>query len=65
MQQNPTFSNTAEDNQRITVDTTSSIANEYVKIMNEHYPKTGVYFTESMLNDLSACSSIYNTATSD
>ena len=54
-----------EENQRIAVESISSIANEYVKIMNENYPKTGSYFTDWMIEDLSTCSALYNQATEE
>ena len=54
-----------EENQRIAVESISSIANEYVKIMNENYPKTGSYFTDWMIDDLSTCSALYNQATAE
>lgn len=53
---------TPEENQRIAVESISAIANEYVEIMNENYPKTGRHFTNWMIEDLSTCSAIYNEA---
>ncbi len=38
----------------------SGMANAYVEVMNINYPKTGMYFTDWMLEDLSLCSSFYN-----
>ena len=40
--------------------TVSGMANAYVEIMNVNYPKTGMYFTDWMLEDLSLCSSFYD-----
>jgi hypothetical protein len=33
--------------------------------MNENYPKTGSYFTDWMIDDLSTCSALYNQATAE
>ena len=55
----------SEENQRITVESISAIANEYVSIMNENYPKTGTYFTDWMIDDLSTCSTLYNQSTNE
>ncbi len=38
----------------------SGMANAYVEVMNINYPKTGMYFTDWMLEDLSLCSSYYD-----
>ena len=38
----------------------SGMANAYVEVMNINYPKTGMYFTDWMLEDLSLCSSFYD-----
>ena len=40
--------------------TVSGIANAYVEVMNVNYTKTGIYFTDWMLEDLSLCSSFYD-----
>ncbi len=40
--------------------TISGIANAYVEVMNVHYLKTGIYFTDWMIEDLSTCSALYN-----
>ena len=40
--------------------TVSGIANAYVEVMNVNYTKTGIYFTDWMLEDLSLCSSLYD-----
>ena len=53
---------TPQENQKISIDTVSNIANEYVKVMNENYSKSGMYFTDWMVEDLSTCSSIYNSS---
>jgi hypothetical protein len=50
----------SEVNQRKAVRSISTIANEYVEIMNDHYTKTGSYFTDWMMDDLSLCSAIYD-----
>ena len=55
----------SEENQRIAVESISAIANEYVSIMNENYPKTGTYFTDWMIDDLSTCSALYNQSTTE
>ena len=47
------------DNKRTTDNTINLIFNEYVKIMNENYAKTGMYFTDMMIDDLSTCSALY------
>ena len=54
-----------EENLRITLETIGTIANEYVKIMNENYPKTGVYFTDWMMDDYTSCSYLYNQGIND
>jgi hypothetical protein len=41
------------------ISTVSGIANAYVEVMNVHYPKTGIYFTDWMIDDLSTCSALY------
>lgn len=43
--------------------TVSGIANAYVEVMNVNYPKTGIYFTDWMLEDLSLCSAMYEMET--
>ena len=55
----------SEENQRIAVESITAIANEYVSIMNENYAKTGTYFTDWMIDDLSTCSALYNQATTE
>ena len=55
----------SEENQRIAVESISAIANEFVSIMNENYAKTGTYFTDWMIDDLSTCSAFYNQATTE
>ncbi len=55
----------AEENQRIAVESISAIANEYLSIMNENYAKTGTYFTDWMIDDLSTCSAFYSQATTE
>ena len=55
----------SEENQRIAVESISAIANEYVSIMNENYAKTGTYFTDWMIDDLSTCSALYNQSTTE
>ena len=49
-----------EENKRLSINSISSIANEYVKVMNDNYAKTGTYFTDWMLEDLSICSALYD-----
>lgn len=44
------------------IGTISGIANAYVEVMNVHYPKTGIYFTDWMIEDLSLCSAMYEMA---
>ena len=46
-------------NKRTTDNTISLIFNEYVEILNKNYAKTGMYFTDWMIDDLSTCSSLY------
>ena len=46
-----------------TIATVSAIANAYVEVMNVNYPKTGMYFTDWMLEDLSLCASMYEMET--
>lgn len=46
-------------NKRTTNNTISLIFNEYVEILNKNYAKTGMYFTDWMIDDLSTCSSLY------
>ena len=55
----------SDENQRIAVESISAIANEYVKIMNENYSKTGAYFTDWMIDDLSTCSALFNQVTTE
>tara|TARA_B100001093_G_scaffold511089_1_gene578250 strand:+ start:553 stop:987 length:435 start_codon:yes stop_codon:yes gene_type:complete len=47
------------DNKRNNDNTINLFFSEYVKIMNENYAKTGIYFTDWMRDDLSTCSVLY------
>ncbi|MAD48472.1 MAG: hypothetical protein CMQ53_03855 [Gammaproteobacteria bacterium] len=47
------------DNKRNNDNTINLFFNEYVKIMNVNYAKTGIYFTDWMRDDLSTCSALY------
>jgi len=55
----PSADNKIADNKRINENAINLIFNEYVKIMNENYAKTGIYFTDWMRDDLSTCSVLY------
>ena len=48
------------EHQSNTFATVSAISDAYVEVMNVNYPKTGIYFTDWMLEDLSLCSSFYD-----
>ena len=47
------------DNKRNNDNTINLFFSEYVKIMNENYARTGIYFTDWMRDDLSTCSALY------
>ena len=48
-----------EEHIKNVIATISGAANAYVEVMNVNYPKTGIYFTEWMIEDLSTCSALY------
>ena len=48
-----------EEHIKNVIATVSGAANAYVEVMNVNYPKTGIYFTEWMIEDLSLCSAMY------
>ena len=51
-----------EEHIKNVIATVSGAANAYVEVMNVNYPKTGIYFTEWMIEDLSTCSALYEMA---
>lgn len=55
----PSADNKIANNKRINENAINLIFNEYEKIMNENYAKTGMYLTDMMIDDLSTCSVLY------
>jgi hypothetical protein len=50
------------ENKKAAVNVISLITEEYGNIMNDNYVKTGEYFTDWMIEDLSTCSRLYELA---
>ena len=53
---------TPAENKKAGVNVISLITEEYGKIMDDNYVKTGEYFTDWMIEDLSTCSQLYELA---
>ena len=51
---------TLAENRKKTVETITIISDEYVKVGNDKYAKTGAYFTDWMMDDYELCFETYN-----